>query len=80
LIIFDLDDFKTINDSYGHLVGDQVILDIVKLVQHTIRETDIFARWGGQEFVILLPNTHKLDAANLSERIRLAVESHLFDR
>ncbi|WHH57148.1 GGDEF domain-containing protein [Petroclostridium sp. X23] len=79
LIIFDLDDFKRINDSYGHLIGDQVILDIVKLVQHTIRETDIFARWGGEEFVILLPNTHKLDAANLSERIRLAVESHLFD-
>jgi diguanylate cyclase (GGDEF)-like protein len=70
LIIFDIDNFKSINDLYGHLAGDGVIISITKLISKTIRKTDIFARWGGDEFVILLPNTSKDSALELAERLR----------
>lgn len=78
IIIFDFDEFKTINDTFGHLCGDSVIIESVNLIQNIIRETDIFARWGGEEFVILLPNTDKDDALNLAERLRKGIEGHPF--
>lgn len=76
LMILDLDNFKEINDTYGHLVGDDVIIDTANLIRQNIREFDIFARWGGDEFIILLPNTDKLSAVELAERLRKNVESH----
>ncbi len=79
LVILDFDNFKQINDNYGHLVGDNVIVDAVKLVQEIIRETDVFARWGGEEFVILLPNTDKQNAIILSERLRVVIGNNTFD-
>ena len=57
LVFFDIDHFKKINDTHGHLVGDNVLKNLTKTVQNTLRTTDVFARWGGEEFVIILPHT-----------------------
>ncbi|WP_193708468.1 diguanylate cyclase [Alkalibaculum sporogenes] len=76
LIIFDFDDFKNINDSYGHLVGDNVIIQSAQITQNNIREADVFARWGGDEFILLLPNTDIDSAKDLAERLRLSIENH----
>ena len=75
---FDIDNFKNINDTFGHLTGDQVIVELVGVVQSEIRQSDIFARWGGEEFVLLLPNTDKQQAMELAERLRASVAGHLF--
>lgn len=66
LILFDIDDFKGINDSYGHIVGDDVLKDIAATVSKSIRDTDVFARWGGDEFVILLPDTDLRQAEEMA--------------
>ncbi len=79
LVICDFDNFKQINDKYGHLIGDHVIVDAVRLMHGLIRETDVFARWGGEEFVILLPNTDKQDATVLAERLRVVIEEYPFN-
>lgn len=73
LILFDIDNFKIINDSYGHIQGDQVIVKLTQIVQDSIRSTDIFTRWGGDEFIILLPNTGKLEAVELAKRIERSI-------
>ncbi|MDO9536336.1 MAG: GGDEF domain-containing protein [Bacillota bacterium] len=78
LVIFDLDDLKTINDNYGHLCGDKVIVSITKIVLDAIRETDIFVRWGGDEFMILLPNTQEQQAVKLTERISMLISENAF--
>ncbi len=59
LIIFDIDHFKKINDTYGHSAGDVVLINIAGLVRDLLRETDVFCRWGGEEFAIICPNTDK---------------------
>ncbi len=79
LIMFDIDHFKTVNDTYGHDAGDYVLVTIVQLVKETIRETDVPARWGGEEFVLLLPSTTEEDAFCLAERIRKKVETASFE-
>ncbi len=71
----DIDHFKAVNDRFGHDVGDQVIVTVARAVQAVIRETDTLARWGGEEFLALLPSTSLNDASALAERIRLAVAS-----
>ncbi len=78
LIIFDIDHFKSINDTYGHLIGDSVLTEIANLVKNNIRSTDIFARWGGEEFVILAPNINKEQAKILAEKIRKLIAHHRF--
>lgn len=78
LIIVDLDHFKRVNDQYGHIAGDLILKEFCSVVQSCIRTTDILARWGGEEFVILLPNSGYINATPLAERIRLAVEKHEF--
>lgn len=78
LIIFDIDHFKSINDLFGHDVGDDVLRDIAKVIQCNIRKTDIFARWGGEEFIILSPETTGDHAENLAEKLRNAVENYDF--
>lgn len=70
LVIFDLDHFKKINDTCGHLKGDQVIKQFVKIVKQNIRPEDIFARYGGEEFILLLVNSDIQDAKRIAERIR----------
>lgn len=78
LAIFDFDDFKTINDHFGHLTGDRVIIDTISLVKSELRDTDVFARWGGEEFVILFPVTNRSHAVEIAERIRSRVENYSF--
>ncbi len=79
LILFDIDDFKRINDNCGHLAGDNVIKDIVATIKKSIRNTDVFARWGGEEFVILLPNTDNRQAGEMAERLRICIRDNLCD-
>lgn len=78
LIIFDVDHFKLVNDTYGHQAGDIILIDLVNLIADNIKNGDIFARWGGEEFVILTPSTEMTGACNLAEKLRKIVESHTF--
>ena len=80
LILFDIDHFKQINDTFGHQVGDYVLKEIAKIVKSNIRNTDIFARWGGEEFVILAPETDINGLKMLAEKLRKAIEDHQFDK
>jgi diguanylate cyclase (GGDEF)-like protein len=70
LLLFDLDDFKRINDSRGHQAGDEILNDVARVGSSHLRDADIFARYGGDEFVILLPHTTAADATTVAERIR----------
>lgn len=78
IILFDFDDFKRINDVYGHLIGDKILIDTSVLIKSIIRGTDIFIRWGGEEFVIILPNTKKEQAIDICARIKNEIEKHDF--
>lgn len=78
VIIFDIDFFKKINDNYGHNIGDTVLIELCNLVSKNLRKTDIFARWGGEEFICLLPDTNIRGAYILSESLRKKVESFKF--
>ena len=69
LLIVDLDDFKNINDSYGHEIGDEVLIQFVKIARETIRENDLIIRFGGDEFILLLPNTSINNAKFLASKI-----------
>ncbi|MBC8061015.1 MAG: diguanylate cyclase [Clostridiaceae bacterium] len=74
LIMFDLDFFKKVNDTYGHLAGDELLKYVATKSKACIRDTDFIARYGGEEFMILLPNTKIKDAITLAERIRSQLE------
>lgn len=78
LILFDVDHFKRINDSYGHAVGDAVLCDLARLVGDGIRSADILFRWGGEEFTVLAPSTGYRGAVSLAETLRRLVERHDF--
>jgi len=80
LIMFDIDNFKQINDIYGHQVGDKVLKDLVDVVKNQIRKSDIFARWGGEEFMILVPIKEKEDAYKIAEKIRKRIQEFRFDK
>jgi diguanylate cyclase (GGDEF)-like protein len=77
LAMLDLDHFKRINDAQGHLAGDRVLQDMAQLLKAGIREGDILARFGGEEFVVLMPRTQLRSAANLAERLRQQIEEKL---
>ncbi len=70
LIMMDLDDFKKVNDKHGHLTGDAVLKAVARVIKNQTRDTDICSRYGGDEFVILLPDTNEKQAAHIAERIR----------
>ena len=72
-ILADLDDFKTVNDRYGHPTGDIVLRDFAETLRETVREIDTAARWGGEEFAVILPGTDLDGAAQVAERIRRAL-------
>jgi diguanylate cyclase (GGDEF)-like protein len=77
-IMFDLDNFKEINDEFGHLEGDKVLQKIASLIQSIIRENDQLFRWGGEEFIILLPNTELNSAIQLAYRIQDSIRNSDF--
>jgi two-component system cell cycle response regulator len=79
LVMFDIDHFKQINDTYGHLAGDHVLASLAKAVAPMIRSEDVFARYGGEEFVILSRSTDPPSAAVVAERVRAAVEAHSYE-
>jgi len=73
LIIFDIDHFKNINDMYGHNAGDRVLQELAGLVSKVVRKHDLFARWGGEEFVIMVTNTELLGAEIFAEKLRMLI-------
>lgn len=73
LVIFDIDHFKAVNDTYGHQTGDEVIREVARVTRELARETDFAGRYGGEEFVVLLPDTGIEGAAQFAERLRQAV-------
>lgn len=79
LIMFDIDHFKVVNDTYGHLRGDDVLKKIASIARNELRTVDVIARWGGEEFVIMLPDTPMGGANLVAERIRKSIESTPFD-
>ncbi len=78
ILFLDIDHFKALNDSYGHAVGDSVLRDFASLVQQNLRESDQLGRWGGEEFLAILPETGAQEAGRISERARSAVAAHAF--
>ncbi|QOY55639.1 diguanylate cyclase [Candidatus Sulfurimonas marisnigri] len=78
-LFFDIDHFKKVNDNFGHDIGDDVLKMMAHLVKSNIRETDFFARWGGEEFIVLLPETSLEDALTIAEHIRSGIESKMFE-
>jgi len=80
LVIFDIDHFKSINDTYGHLVGDSVLQELARIIRDNIRSSEYFVRWGGEEFVLLLPGTSWQNAAMVAEKLRRHVEAHTFEK
>jgi diguanylate cyclase (GGDEF)-like protein len=76
VVLFDLDHFKQINDTYGHLVGDEVLKDVAACLRETTRVGDVIARYGGDEFVLLLPDTDEESARMIAERVLRSVRSH----
>jgi diguanylate cyclase (GGDEF)-like protein len=79
LILFDFDNFKIINDTFGHLDGDRLIVEVTSIVRDSVRDEDIFARWGGDEFVLLLPGRTKEKGVALAENLRDKIASHKFN-
>lgn len=74
LILLDIDNFKKINDTYGHKIGDEVLKNIASLILGIVRDTDVAARYGGEEIVIVMPNSGKAEAELLAERLRSIIE------
>ena len=78
LMLFDLDHFKEINDTHGHPVGDQVLVELTRRIQDHLRSVDVLARWGGEEFMVLLPHTRGEAAVKLAEKLRQLVAGEPF--
>jgi diguanylate cyclase (GGDEF)-like protein len=78
VIFLDLDGFKSVNDRYGHLVGGETLVEVGRIIFHTVRDHDIVARYGGDEFVVLMPDTEAEEAVAMAESIRIAIQSHNF--
>ncbi|MBI5204718.1 MAG: diguanylate cyclase [Nitrospirae bacterium] len=78
LILFDIDDFKIINDTHGHQAGDDVLRSVASILKAVSRETDIVVRYGGEEFILMLPSTPKNEALTLADRIREKVEEYSY--
>ncbi len=78
LLFLDLDKFKRINDTYGHLFGDLVIKDSANIIKSNVRTHDVVARYGGEEYAVILVNTNKADCMKTVERIRENIENHIY--
>ncbi len=73
VIFFDIDNFKKINDKYGHDTGDAVLKSVTKIVQDNLRDSDIFARWGGEEFIVALLGVDENTAYKVADKLRIAI-------
>lgn len=78
MLMLDIDHFKTLNDAYGHAVGDLVLREIAERIKSCIRAVDIAARYGGEEFIILMPETGTHEACQVAERVRSSVNEQHF--
>jgi len=78
VILFDIDHFKMINDTHGHNVGDKVLFELARLTQSLFRSSDILARWGGEEFILILKDTTGKQASMLANRVRVAIDKYNF--
>lgn len=79
VMLIDVDLFKAVNDTYGHQTGDNVLRTLAELLKNSVRETDIVGRWGGEEFIIILPHTEEKQGMTVAEFLRKKVETCLFD-
>lgn len=77
IIFFDIDNFKKLNDTYGHKIGDQVLQQISQIIRQKVRNIDFIGRWGGEEFVVALVGSHEDDAYRKAEEIRKAIKSRV---
>lgn len=80
LIFIDIDSFKAINDQFGHLVGDRILIELSNCLSQNLRETDYIGRWGGEEFLIICTDTNGHQALEVAEKMRRHIESHEFKR
>ncbi|MCX7738880.1 MAG: GGDEF domain-containing protein [Hydrogenothermaceae bacterium] len=78
ILIIDIDDFKDVNDNYGHLIGDEILKEISRIIRKNTRESDYLFRFGGEEFILLLPHTPLENAMKVGEKIRQKIEKHSF--
>lgn len=78
LILMDIDFFKKVNDNYGHKIGDDVLIETAKVLEHHIRKTDILGRWGGEEFMVITPHTTLEGAVSLAKELNKAVAKHQY--
>jgi diguanylate cyclase (GGDEF)-like protein len=78
LVFFDIDHFKAINDDFGHLAGDYILQTLVSIIAVRFREADVLARYGGDEFALILPETDAEGAGRIAEKLRRLVEQHPF--
>ncbi len=78
VILIDIDYFKDVNDEYGHVTGDSVLIEFAQLLKQSLRLGDIVGRWGGEEFLIILPHANSIEAAIVAEKLRLKIQNHHF--
>jgi len=78
IILLDIDQFKAVNDTYGHQVGDKVLVEIANVLRKNVRKTDTIGRWGGEEFLIVSPEAKEEGLINIAEKLRCSIEQHKF--
>lgn len=79
VLLFDIDYFKKINDQFGHDVGDLVLSKVANVLSQNIRQTDVFGRWGGEEFILVCPQISEERLRTLAEKLREAIAQHVFE-
>jgi diguanylate cyclase (GGDEF)-like protein len=80
LLLVDIDHFKQVNDLYGHIMGDRALVQLARLMAAELRTTDSMARFGGEEFIMLLPHTAREGALSVAERVRTATRNHVLEQ
>jgi len=78
VILMDMDDFKKVNDTYGHIAGDRVLVKLANILKANVRDSDTCGRWGGEEFLIIVPKANEEEAAHVAEKLRKSIESESF--
>lgn len=73
IMMLDLDFFKKINDTYGHQIGDNILVETASVLRGSLRKTDVICRWGGEEFLVILPNTGHLKTLEMADRVRMNI-------